>query len=76
MIERIENQAEGNSQEVKIKISEKKVRKPNIQIAEVPERENRKQRGEKSHHWNNSRRFLRTKRYKLSERTHQVPSVT
>ena len=50
MIERIENQAEGNSQEVKIKISEKKVRKPNIQIAEVPERENRKQRGEKSHH--------------------------
>ena len=47
MIERMENQAEGNSQEVKIKISEKKVRKPNIQIAEVPERDNRKQRGKK-----------------------------
>lgn len=42
MIERMENQAEGNSQEVKTKIGEKKVRKPNIQIAEVPERENRK----------------------------------
>lgn len=42
MIERMENQAEGNSQEVKIKIGEKKVRKPNIQIAEVLERENRK----------------------------------
>lgn len=47
MIERMKNQAEGNSQEVKIKIGEKKVRKPNIQIAEVSERENRKQRGKK-----------------------------